>query len=120
MFEQVIKVLLQLINLVNLSFVGSFSLQVMDIKLKLFYLPRDVAIGFLAPLINFIKRVVELSISIFSIVGPRFFDDVRALRVLYPNVFKSPYSSRAFRVIPEVVVIPKDQKDGVMIRAIVW
>jgi hypothetical protein len=53
----------------------------MNFELKLFYLSRDIAIGLLTPLINFIESIVELRVGILNVVGPRFFD-IRSLYII--------------------------------------
>jgi hypothetical protein len=90
-----------------------------DVLLQLLNLSRDITIGILTPLVDFVESMLEFSVDIIFGANPSFLYDGRTLRILEPDVLKSLYSGRAIRVISGVVVGSKNQQNGVMVRAII-
>jgi hypothetical protein len=90
----------------------------MNFLLGLFDLSRNVAIGVLTPSINLIKNLLEFSFSVRVILGPFFFDNIIALRILEPNMFKVFDGVRMVGIIPEIKISTKNMQYGDVVRRV--
>jgi hypothetical protein len=118
LFQKFVQTDLHLVNISDIIFSGDIRFFIMNFLLGLFDLSRNVAIGVLTPSINLIKNLLEFSFSVRVILGPFFFDNIIALRILEPNMFKVFDGVRMVGIIPEIKISTKNMQYGDVVRGV--